>query len=156
VIEDGRITQSGTVGQLYRAPATRFVAGFFGPVLRFCGCPEAGRLETPIGPIPIQSNGLGDVEVILRTRDLTPVALDKSPWRATVLACRDLGDRCRVELAAEGSRLGDIHVPGEVAHRVGGEIGLAFAPESLFVFPDPAVLNESKKGRISAASNHQE
>jgi hypothetical protein len=81
--------------------------------------------------------------------------VEESPWRATVLACRDLGDRCRVELAADGSRLGDIHVPGEVAHRVGGEIGLSFAPQSLFVFRDPAVLNDSKKGRISGAPNHQ-
>lgn len=155
VIEDGRITQSGTVGQLYRSPATRFVAGFFGPVLRFFGCPESGHLATPIGPIPIESDGREGVEVILRTRDLTPVAVEESPWRATVLACRDLGDRCRVELAADGSRLGDIHVPGEVAHRVGGEIGLSFAPQSLFVFRDPAVLNDSKKGRISGAPNHQ-
>ncbi|WP_051328631.1 ABC transporter ATP-binding protein [Geminicoccus roseus] len=156
VIEDGRITQSGTVGQLYRMPETRFVAGFFGPVLRFCGSPEQGCLATPIGPIPIEGDTQSDVEVILRTRDLTPVALGKSPWRATVLACRDLGDRCRVELAAKGNRLGDIHVPGEVAHRVGGEIGLAFAPESLFVFPDPAVLNGSRKGGIVPAPNLQE
>lgn len=156
VIENGKITQSGTVGQLYRSPASRFVAGFFGPVLRFCGCPEQGCLATPIGPIPIPfpNSGQDGVEVILRTRDLTPVPLAQSRWRATVLACRDLGDRCRVELAAGGTRLGDIHVPGEVAHRVGGEIGLSFAPESLFVFSDPIALNDPEKQRIPQASSH--
>jgi iron(III) transport system ATP-binding protein len=151
VIEDGRITQSGTVGELYRAPATRFVAGFFGPVLRFSGHPEKGHLATPIGaiPIPVASDGRHGVDVILRTRDLTPVALDSSPWKATVLACRDLGDRCRVELAAQGNRLGDIHVPEQISHRVGGEIGLSFAPDALFVFPHPVALNDSRKAGIS-------
>jgi iron(III) transport system ATP-binding protein len=129
VIEAGRITQSGTVAELYRAPATRFVAGFFGPVLRFSGRPEKGHLATPIGAIPIQSGGRDAVEVVIRTRDLTPVALEGSPWK--------------------GARLGDIHVPDGVGHHVGGEIGLSFAPDALFVFPRPAVLNDSKKVGIS-------
>ncbi|WP_191059230.1 ABC transporter ATP-binding protein [Geminicoccus harenae] len=154
VIEDGRITQSGSVSQLYRSPATRFVAGFFGPVLRFRGCPEDGQLATPIGPIPVSRDGQQGVEVVLRTRDLAPVAAGKSPWRATVLACRDLGDRCRVELAAEGERLGDIHVPSSLAHRVGGEIGLAFDPGAMFVFPWPEGLNNSKNGGIPSRANH--
>ena len=136
VIEAGRISQAGTVGQLYRAPASRFIAGFFGPVIRFDGKARQGELDTPIGRLPVPDRRDGEpVEVIVRSRDLAAVPAGASPWRATVLACRDMGDCCRVELAAGGRRLGDLHLPNGSIHAAGGEIGLTVDPSLLFAFP---------------------
>ena len=54
VMEGGRVAQSGTPEQVYRAPASRFVGRFLGTLNhlgedRFCR-PEALRLD-PAGPV---------------------------------------------------------------------------------------------------------
>ena len=73
IMRDGRVAQAGTPAEVYRAPATRFVAEFLGLKNILAGVVqrEAGRVAalTALGPVPLGEARLAAgtaVEVVLR------------------------------------------------------------------------------------------
>ncbi|MFO1036355.1 MAG: ABC transporter ATP-binding protein [Geminicoccaceae bacterium] len=133
-MQAGRIVQSGTPAELYRAPASPFVAGFFGPVNRFSGVVEGGLVRTPVGPAA--GKGLPEgtpVQVIVR-----PEALLVAPGgglRAHVLARRDLGPMHILRLALPDGTKVKVRQAGDVTAAVGDEVEIELDPRHLFVYP---------------------
>jgi iron(III) transport system ATP-binding protein len=74
VMLGGRIVQQATPAELYRAPASRAVAGFLGDANLLPGVAAAGRADTPVGRVPLRGALHGDVDVLLRPEQLRVVA----------------------------------------------------------------------------------
>ncbi|HEX7985409.1 MAG TPA: sn-glycerol-3-phosphate ABC transporter ATP-binding protein UgpC [Duganella sp.] len=130
VMNGGSIEQVGTPVEVYRRPATRFVAGFIGtpgmnfiPVARAgaeAGCtvvrlPGGGELTTRV-PDQWCSGGDGELSLGVRPENLRPAA--SGPLRGQVETVEFLGERSLVVLTlADGSALtitldGTVPAPG--------------------------------------------
>jgi iron(III) transport system ATP-binding protein len=66
----GRIVQQAAPAELYRAPASRAVAGFLGDANLLPGVATAGLADTVIGRVPLRAELRGDVDVLLRPEQL--------------------------------------------------------------------------------------
>jgi iron(III) transport system ATP-binding protein len=62
----GSVVQQAAPAELYRAPASRAVAGFLGDANLLPGVAAAGLADTAIGRVPLRTELGGDVEVLLR------------------------------------------------------------------------------------------
>jgi iron(III) transport system ATP-binding protein len=74
VMLGGRIVQQATPAELYRAPASRAVAGFLGDANLLPGVAASGLARTPLGRVPLRGDLHGDVDVLLRPEQLRVVA----------------------------------------------------------------------------------
>jgi iron(III) transport system ATP-binding protein len=70
VMLSGRVVQQATPAELYRAPASRAVAGFLGDANLLPGVATAGLADTAIGRVPLRDGLGGDVDVLLRPEQL--------------------------------------------------------------------------------------
>lgn len=70
VMNRGRIEQSGSPETLYRAPRNAFVATFLGAANILRGEAEGRRARTPLGPVPLESELSGPVQLCLRPEAL--------------------------------------------------------------------------------------
>jgi len=103
VLNAGRIEQVGTPMELYRAPATAFVAGFIGsPRMNLLGGPAA--------------SGLGCATYGIRPEHVA-LSTDEGRWPGVVRHLERLGPDALVYLLADGV--------GEIVARVEGETPLA-------------------------------
>ncbi|HEV2873255.1 MAG TPA: ABC transporter ATP-binding protein, partial [Actinomycetota bacterium] len=66
----GTIVQQAAPAELYRAPASRAVAGFLGDANLLPGVAAAGLADTAIGRVPLRAELRGDVDVLLRPEQL--------------------------------------------------------------------------------------
>jgi iron(III) transport system ATP-binding protein len=66
----GRVVQQAAPAELYRAPASRAVAGFLGDANLLPGVATAGLADTAIGRVPLRDGLGGDVDVLLRPEQL--------------------------------------------------------------------------------------
>ncbi|MDP9207349.1 MAG: ABC transporter ATP-binding protein, partial [Actinomycetota bacterium] len=66
----GRVVQQAAPAELYRAPASRAVAGFLGDANLLPGVAAAGLADTAIGRVPLRNGLRGDVDVLLRPEQL--------------------------------------------------------------------------------------
>jgi iron(III) transport system ATP-binding protein len=66
----GRVVQQAAPAELYRAPASRAVAGFLGDANLLPGVATAGLAVTAIGRVPLRDGLGGDVDVLLRPEQL--------------------------------------------------------------------------------------
>ena len=83
----GTVVQQAAPAELYRAPASRAVAGFLGDANLLPGVAAAGLADTAIGRVPLRTELGGDVEVLLRPEQLRVSVGDA----ATVLAVQYFG-----------------------------------------------------------------
>jgi iron(III) transport system ATP-binding protein len=121
VMRDGRIVQVGTPQQIYAAPATRWVAEFVGDAL-FVRGEAAGREATGLlGPLPLEAEHAGEVDVLVRPEQLAIVAGDA----ATVEMVEFHGHDAVVFVSVAGQSLRVRTGPG-VQVRRGDQVGLAF------------------------------
>jgi ABC-type Fe3+/spermidine/putrescine transport system ATPase subunit len=140
VLNDGRVEQAGTPLEIYRSPASVFVARFLGLGNLLPGeiyHTDAGTfVSTPIGEFPIQPQPDGKATVLLRPDavDLhghAPAALD-----GVLVSCSFRGNRCRAVVDAGTVELVfdlpySTHLPEE-----GAPIQLRFDPLlAVQVFP---------------------
>ncbi|HEU0221128.1 MAG TPA: ABC transporter ATP-binding protein, partial [Paracoccaceae bacterium] len=149
VMRDGRIEQEGRPAEVYGAPATAFVAGFFGQVNTWRGVVVGGAVATPIGRIA--ANGLGEgtrAEVLVRPEAmrLAPVGDGPEPVvAAKVLASRLLGRSSWIHLCCgddpggpKEGEAGHLHfharVPGRFLPPEGEVFGITIDPAQVFVF----------------------
>ena len=117
VLSAGTVVQAGPPLELYRRPASSFVASFLGEanLLEAEMVEGGGRLKTPFGCFPA-SNGLARGFILVRPED---VSEDPRGTVATVVDSRSLGPYDRVVLHLEGGTEVLAHLPAETAPRPG-------------------------------------
>ena len=71
VVNEGLFEQVGSPRELYRAPASRFVAGFVGDANFVPGVAHGDVVTTDIGPVPVSDAPTGDVDVLVRPEQLS-------------------------------------------------------------------------------------
>jgi ABC-type sugar transport system ATPase subunit len=123
VLDHGRVVQAGPPLDLYRRPATPFVASFLGEanLVEIEARPAIaapGRVETPFGSLNLpdaKSRGW----LLVRPEDLTD---DPCGAMATVLDARGLGPHDRVVLQLENGTDLLAHFPPETAPQPGTKV----------------------------------
>lgn len=122
LLRDGRLVQSGTTRELFRAPVDLFTAGFFSDLNLFDGLAANGCVETKLGRLPYRGPLTGRVVVAIR-----PGGFDYDPSSSivtNVVARRYLGEDETFWLSLDGRaeplrvRLRENDVP-DGAKRVG-------------------------------------
>jgi sn-glycerol 3-phosphate transport system ATP-binding protein len=141
VMNAGQVEQIGTPTELYRRPATRFVAGFLGsPAMNLL----AGRIHSPgsvtVGEsrLPVLSDGAAPgtaVEVGLRPEDLSPVAEGQPGLPVEIDFVEELGATQLIH-GRTGAEAITIQVATGTAP-ISGKIRVGIAPELVHLF-DPA------------------
>ncbi len=130
----GRLIQCGTAEALYRAPASPAAARALGEVLEIEGRAAAGRVETPLGPLPGPAAlDDGPVRVCLR-----PEAIRVGPAGegrpAHVLRRAFAGSNLRLDLAVDGlSAPLRLNLPHDL--EAADIVGLSLVAERALVFP---------------------
>ena len=108
VMNHGCIEQVGTPTEIYREPASAFVADFVGQVNVLQGKLEGhelklGEMRIPLADIPAQVTQTGDIKVYLRPEDVLArpiLAGDACVFQATILEIDFLGAFCHVHVMA--------------------------------------------------------
>jgi iron(III) transport system ATP-binding protein len=142
VMEEGRIVQTGTPTEIYRAPKTRRTAALFGGANLFHTRVINGSANSPFGRAAADFMAEGDwAEIVFRPSSVK-VADDGVPAR--VLAVRPQGGQLEVEAQIEPSSLPEgveapmsvrAAAPLEAGIAPGAEVRLFARPEEAFVFP---------------------
>jgi ABC-type sugar transport system ATPase subunit len=122
VLDGGRVVQAGPPLDLYRRPATPFVASFLGEasLVEVCVAEGGGDkpAHTPLGRLSLPA-GVCHGWVLVRPEDLTE---DPQGAVATVLDARGLGPHDRVVLALENGAEVLAHFPPESAPEPGAKV----------------------------------
>ena len=66
VVNDGVVEQVGTPADLYRRPASPWVAGFVGDANLLPGQAAGAEADTVVGPVPLDTGVDGAVDVLVR------------------------------------------------------------------------------------------
>ncbi len=143
VMRAGRIVQTGRPAEVYRAPASAFVAAFLGEVNWLHGTVRAGRVESPLGTLG--ADGIGDgtrVDVLIRPEALridgeagAQGAADGAV-AAEVTAVRVLGYSSLLDLRLDGDGPAmRARLPGIAAPRPGSRVVLRLDHSQTFIFP---------------------
>ncbi|HET9821189.1 MAG TPA: TOBE domain-containing protein, partial [Burkholderiaceae bacterium] len=142
VMNHGAIEQVGTPVDIYREPATPFVADFVGKVNVLPGKVRAGQLEVGDLRIPYQGQDR-EARIYLRPEDVLarPIAPgDPHVFDASIEKIEFLGSYCHVHVAAPALRPNKLTVYlslnylSEASLAVGSPLRLKLLPERLKVF----------------------
>jgi len=135
LLHRGHLLQLGTPSELYRAPASRFVAEFIGtPRINILSGQVADNRISPFNTlVPSGLGGRGVVDVGIRAEGVE--LSEQGPFLATVAAVEYLGDHYVVALDFQGQRLVSTHGPAQLP-RAGDTVRFAIDPGSLMFF-DP-------------------
>jgi iron(III) transport system ATP-binding protein len=136
VMRAGRIVQDGPPDDVYRRPASRFVATFFGELNRLEGVVRADRcVETAAGVVaaPLLEPGRR-VDVLLRPE---AVRLDNGAngAAAEVVAARSLGAYALVDVRLPGGAALRCRIARRLMPMAGQHVGFRLDPAQVFVFP---------------------
>ena len=85
VVNEGVIEQVGTPADLYRRPASPWVAGFVGDANLLPGRATGAEADTVVGPVPLDTQVDGAVDVLVRpsTCGSRRAARRRSRWSST-------------------------------------------------------------------------
>jgi putative spermidine/putrescine transport system ATP-binding protein len=139
VLEAGRVAQVGTADDLYRRPATPFVAGFIGRSTELRGevTPE-GTLRTGGGVIPAPRGATpGPVRVVARPEAFRAAVAGEPALEAVVDARRFGGALATYALLLPTGETLELPAAPD-AWRVGERVRVAPAGEGLHLFPGTA------------------
>jgi len=144
VLREGALEQVAAPLEVYRRPASAFVADFIGvPAMNwFVGRVEKGdpgpqlvtdafRVEVPR---ELADAAEGAVRVGLRPADADVVSPERGTLTARVDVLEALGSQTVVHLRGESGEEHRAVAPGAAGLSVGDAVGLAFDPEALHVF----------------------
>jgi putative spermidine/putrescine transport system ATP-binding protein len=138
VLDAGRVAQSGPPADIYRRPASPFVADFFGSANLLDGVCENGslrRLRLPFADLDAPDGASpGPCRVMIRPEDLLLAANGSSHFRARVTSAVFLGRRLRLVLDAGGQRL-VMDAPADAALDPRSDVGVRVRAERVVVFP---------------------
>ncbi|MCA3185353.1 MULTISPECIES: ABC transporter ATP-binding protein [unclassified Cupriavidus] len=100
VMDKGRIAQTGTPQDIYRAPANAFVADFIGTMNHLPGTAEAGRWRVPGGTVPMgppdDAPITSTARLMFRPEDVALVHADDAHVEGTVVTALFLGNHTRL------------------------------------------------------------
>jgi putative spermidine/putrescine transport system ATP-binding protein len=133
VMDNGRVAQVGTPREVYRAPATPFVANFIGTMNRLEGRVEGGRFATAAGVLAWPEAPAGATQALFRPESVR-IAED-GPLAATVTAAFFLGDRTRLVADCAGQPL-ILETTERREFRRADALRLAIEPEGLIHPPE--------------------
>ena len=133
----GRVVQDGTPADLYRHPASPFVAEFFSEINRFEGVVESGSVVTPLGPVPAAGLADGARAVVV----VRPEAVRVLPGQANgaavahVVRVQDMGTYLLLTLQQPGGGPTYLsRVPDAAGAREGAEMAFGLETAGCFVF----------------------
>jgi len=145
VMDLGRVAQQGSPVELYRRPATRFIAGFmgeanvvFGDLTRLGDIDATVRLGGATLTLPHRGVADGRVEIAIRPE---AIQLNRAPAATTpgrVLRAIFLGDHAEYTVA---TAIGDLFILDRNADRlteVGADVHLSFRLSGVAVLPRPS------------------
>ena len=142
LMRGGRIVQTGTPTEIYRAPRDPQAASLFGGANVFHARVISGCVRSPFGQLAARTVDEGQwAEIVFRP---SAVRVAEQGIPARVLAIRPFAGQLEVEATIEQSSLPDgVEVPTyvraaaplTVAIEQGQEVRLAAKPEDGFVFP---------------------
>jgi iron(III) transport system ATP-binding protein len=142
IMEEGRIVQTGSPTEIYRAPKTRRTAALFGGANLFHSQVVNGAASSPFGLSGASFMAEGEwAEIVFRP---SSVRVSSHGIPAKVLAVRPQGGQLEVEAEIERSSLPEgvkapisvrAAAPLEAGVAPGAEIRLFARPEEAFVFP---------------------
>jgi putative spermidine/putrescine transport system ATP-binding protein len=105
VLKEGRAEQVGAPAEVYRSPATPFVAGFIGSMNRLPGSVEAGRFRHGALELPLEGVPDGPAELAVRPEHLV-VRAAPGGGAASLRRLTDYGTHRIIDLeTSEGARL---------------------------------------------------
>ncbi len=135
ILNESRIQQIGTPGEIYAEPANSFVAGFIGspPMNLIGGECRADMFVHDGGRIPAGCSVEGPVVLGQRPEDLTVVDTGSGDLSGEVFSSELLGDSTLLNIQS-GSDLIAVKAGPEAALPMGAQVDLKFAPGKLHFF----------------------
>ncbi len=106
LLHNGRLEQAGSGRELYYQPKTLFAASFFSELNIFEGRVHAGKVDSPLGPVPIngQSDGAPAIAAFrVGAITVSDVATSKSGCLGRVLSTHFTGDHEHLRVGLSGS-----------------------------------------------------
>jgi multiple sugar transport system ATP-binding protein len=145
VMNRGRIEQIGAPLDIYRRPATRFVAGFIGaPAMNFIDVEPAGDnggrllvrlpVDNVVIPTPIAAGGLPSGQLTLGIRAEHVVIDANGPLGGRAEFIERLGDRSLAHVSLASNQLIVIEIPREYELQAGDPLRMSIDAAHLHLF----------------------
>ena len=145
VMDQGRIAQQGSPVELYRRPATRFIAEFMGEanvvigdLTRLGDIDATVRLGDTTLTLPHRGVANGPVEIAIRPEAIQLNEASAATMPGRVRRAIFLGDHAEYTVA---TAIGDLFILDRNADRlteVGADVHLSFRPSGVAVLPRPS------------------
>ncbi|MGW8597517.1 ABC transporter ATP-binding protein [Streptomyces sp. NPDC055893] len=137
VLNAGKLEQCAAPAELYRRPATPFVAEFVGTMNRLPGVlTDSGQVEVAGTRLPVDGEApkLREVDVLVRPENVT--VAEAADGDATVVSTSFLGSVTRVHLDHAGTRVkADLSSREATGLTPGARVTLGLAPHPALVAP---------------------
>ncbi|MFC9794708.1 ABC transporter ATP-binding protein [Streptomyces sp. NPDC127584] len=137
VLNAGRLEQCAAPAELYRRPATPFVAEFVGTMNRLPGLlTDSGDVEVAGTRLPVDGDAprLREVDVLVRPENVT--VTEAADGDTTVVSTSFLGSVTRVHLDHAGTRVkADLSSRAATGITPGARVALGLAPHPALVAP---------------------
>jgi iron(III) transport system ATP-binding protein len=126
VVRDGKVAQSGTPQEIYRQPASQWVASFVGDAILLPATAANGTAATALGPIPLApTGGRRTGVVLLRPEQLRLTPSEPAQLHGTVTDIAFYGHDAMVTVQLEApSTTVNIRVAGPLDLRPGDRTGI--------------------------------
>jgi len=131
VMDHGRVAQVGSPRDIYRQPATRFVAEFIGTMNRIRGRVESGGFRAAAGLVPWPNAPAQAAEAMFRPEDTHLAEGTEAHLEGSIDAAFFLGDRTRLFVAVGEDKPLVVETTQRRDFQRGERVGLRIDPQSL-------------------------
>ncbi|MNR16431.1 Spermidine/putrescine import ATP-binding protein PotA [compost metagenome] len=145
VMDRGRIAQSGTPQEIYRAPANAFVADFIGTMNHLPAQAEAGLWRVPGGRVPMgppsDAPATPAARLMFRPEDVALVhadSADRAHVEGTVVTALFLGNHTRLLVDVGAATPLIVDTARRDGWPAGARVGLRIDTAHLITLPDAA------------------
>ncbi len=140
VMKGGRILQMDRPIDVYRRPASPFVADFLGQTNALTARAEGGDVTINGAKVPGMTLAAGrrEADVSVRPEDLVLKPEGEAPLAATVSFVRDMGSAIDIYLTTAAGDLVAQRAPGSTPLSVGDKVSVAIDPACVVVFAEGA------------------
>jgi iron(III) transport system ATP-binding protein len=133
VMRDGVLQQIGTPADIYDRPTSPWVAEFVGEANLVHGEAAGGKVDTPVGRLPLDDGEALRGAVVALCR---PEHLDlRSDGEALVETVEYYGRDTRCEVRLASGELVAVRLPGSVPHRVGDRVTVSHRGSPTVAWP---------------------
>ena len=131
VMDGGVIAQVGTPREIYRKPATRFVADFIGTMNQIPGEARDGHFVCGAGRFACPALPADCREIFFRPEAVTLVAPGDTALTGTIAATFFLGNRTRLLIEGLGSKPVVVETEGSCTLAAGERVALSVRPDAI-------------------------